>query len=181
MRPERFRRRLGFALCGAAPLTLLSADPALSQGPTVNFVGNVPLAVALGTGAVAVLPPGRRTENILDFTGWLGEADAATLAARLADLRSGGQSFDLMFTARDARQVRAIGWSLGAGVAMRVRPTLYQPGQKLPSRSDDLASVLSMIPDPAVLLGEGRTVVLANAAYQALSRGRTGSIAEIAG
>ena len=245
MRPERFRRRLGFALCGAAPLTLLSAAPALSQGPTVNFVGNVPLAVALGTGAVAVLavvalrkllndtranqrrsgeqvatlralvddyeallsgtgeitvvwnaratgpkflgpaaavlPPGRRTENILDFTGWLGEADATTLAARLADLRSGGQSFDLMFTARDGRQVRAIGWSLGAGVAMRVRPTLYQPGQKLPSRSDDLASVLSMIPDPAVLLGEGRTVVLANAAYQALSRGRTGSIAEIAG
>jgi len=244
MRPERFRRRLGFALCSAAPLTLLTAAPALSQGPTANLVGSVPLAVVLGAGAfavlvtvalrkllsdtrasqkrsgeqiatlralvddyeallsgsgeitvvwsaratgpkflgpaAAVLPPGRRTDTILDFAGWLGDADAATLAGHLRDLRSGGQGFDLMFTARDGRQVRAIGWSLGAGVAMRVRPTLYQPDHKLPSRSDDLAATLSMIPGPAVLLDQGKNAVLGNAAYQALSKGKAGTVLEIA-
>jgi signal transduction histidine kinase len=223
---------------------LLTAAPALSQGPTANLVGSVPLAVVLGAGAfavlvtvalrkllsdtrasqkrsgeqiatlralvddyeallsgsgeitvvwsaratgpkflgpaAAVLPPGRRTDTILDFAGWLGDADAATLAGHLRDLRSGGQGFDLMFTARDGRQVRAIGWSLGAGVAMRVRPTLYQPDHKLPSRSDDLAATLSMIPGPAVLLDQGKNAVLGNAAYQALSKGKAGTVPEIA-
>src|SRR3569623_2074636 len=101
MRPERFRRRLGIALCSAG-----------ATGP--KFLGP----------AAAVLPPGRRTDTILDFAGWLGDADAATLAGHLRDLRSGGQGFDLMFTARDGRQVRAIGWSLGAGLAKRVSPKL---------------------------------------------------------
>src|SRR4051812_2086254 len=56
MRPERFRRRLGFALCGAAPLTLFTAAPALSQGlNSATLVGSVPLAVALGAGAFALL------------------------------------------------------------------------------------------------------------------------------
>jgi signal transduction histidine kinase len=223
---------------------LLTAAPALSQGPTANLVGSVPLAVVLGAGAfavlvtvalrkllsdtrasqkrsgeqiatlralvddyeallsgsgeitvvwsaratgpkflgpaAAVLPPGRRTDTILDFDGWLGDADAATLAGHLRDLRSGGQGFDLMFTARDGRQVRAIGWSLGAGVAMRVRPTLYQPDHKLPSRSDDLAATLSMIPGPAVLLDQGKNAVLSNAAYQALSKGKAGTVLEMA-
>ena len=244
MRPERFRRRLGFALCGAAPLTLFTAAPALSQGINASsLIGSVPLAVALGAGAFAllavvlvrkmmrdgrvserratsqvaslralvddyeallsgtgeitivwsgragpkflgpasaVLPGGRRVEAILDFGGWLSEADAKTVTARLADLRSGGQGFDLVFTARDGRQMRTMGWALGAGAVMRVRPTLYQPGQKLPTRSDDIEAALAMIPDPAVLFGEGQKVVFSNAAYQALSKGRAGTAAEIA-
>ena len=246
MQPERFRGRLGFALCGAAPLTLFSAAPALSQGlNSSNLMGTVPIAIALGAGAFAllalalgrrvlregndaqkrsaeqvanlrsmvddyeallsgtgevtvvwgsrstgtpkflgpasaVLPSGRRIEAILDFSSWLEDTDAKTLAAKVTDLRHGGQGFDLMFTARDGRQMRAMGWALGAGAAMRVRPTLYQPGQKLPNRSDDIEAAIGQIPDPAVLFGEGRKVVYANAAYQALAKGKTGGVAEIA-
>jgi len=246
MQPERFRGRLGFALCGAAPLTLFSAAPALSQGlNSSNLTGTVPIAIALGAGAFAllalalgrrvlregnaahkraieqvanlrsmvddyeallsgtgevtvvwgsrsagtpkflgpasaVLPSGRRIEAILDFASWLEDADAKTLAAKVTDLRHGGQGFDLTFTARDGKQMRAMGWALGAGAAMRVRPTLYQPGQKLPSRSDDIEAALGQIPDPAVLFGEGKKIVYANAAYQALAKGKAGGIAEIA-
>src|SRR6185312_72704 len=60
------------------------------------------------------------------------------------------------------------------------RPTLYQPDHKLPSRSDDLAATLSMIPGPAVLLDQGKNAVLGNAAYQALSKGKAGAVPEIA-
>lgn len=243
MRPERFRRRLGFALCGAAPLTLFTAAPALSQGLNAsNLVGSVPLAVALGAGAFAllamivvrklirdgrtnskrsgeqvaslramvddyeallsgtgeitvvwsgrtgpkflgpansVLPGGRRVEAILDFPSWLNDADSRTITTRLAELRGGGQAFDLLFTAKDGRQMRAMGWPLGAGAAMRVRPTLYQPGQK-PGRNDDVEATLAQWPDPAFLFGDGNRVVFANAAFQALSKGRSGMPAEIA-
>jgi PAS domain-containing protein len=245
MRPERFRERLGFALGGAAPLTLLTAAPALAQGfNSSTIAGTVPLAIALGAGAFAllamavvrrmirdgraaqkraaeqisslraavddyeallsgtgevtvvwsgrssspkflgpasaVLPNGRRVEAILDYRSWLNETDATALATRVADLRTGGQGFDLMFTAHDGRQMRAMGWALGAGAAMRVRPTLYQPGRKLPSRADDIEATLGQIPDPAVLFDSSNKVVFANAAYQALSKGRTGAPAEIA-
>ncbi len=54
MRPDGFRRRLGFALCGAASLTLLTAAPALAQGLTSSSMGTVPLAIAgLATPLVA--------------------------------------------------------------------------------------------------------------------------------
>src|SRR3569623_1590756 len=245
MRPERFRERLGLALSGAAPLTLLMAAPALGQGLNPSTIaGTGPLAIALGAGAfallalavlrrmvrdgraaqkrsaeqisslraagddyeallsgtgevtvvwsgrgaspkflgpaAAVLPSGRRIEAILDYRSWLNETDATALATRVADLRTGGQGCDLMFTAHDGRQMRAMGWALGAGAAMRVRPTLYQPGRKLPSRADDIESTLGQIPDPAVLFDGSNKVVFANVAYQALSKGRTGTPGEIA-
>ena len=236
MRPEGFRRRLGFALCASAPLTLLTAAPALSQGlSSQTLTGTVPIAITLGAGAFAllgmalvrrmlrtsrtaqkrateqvatlramvdeyeallsgtgeitvvwsgravgakflgpasaILPNGRRVDAVLDFNSWLGEKDAETLAARVRDLRAGGQGFDMMLAARDGRQMRVIGWALGAGAAMRVRPTLHQPGVKPPNRIDDLASVLATIPDPALLLGEGKKIVFANPAYEALRKG----------
>ena len=56
MRPERFRRRLGFALCASAPLTLLTAAPALSDTlGTPSLTSTVPLAIALGAGAFALV------------------------------------------------------------------------------------------------------------------------------
>src|ERR1041384_8042547 len=56
MRPDGFRRRLGFALCGAATLTLLSAVPTLAQGLSASsMMGSVPLAIALGAGAFGLL------------------------------------------------------------------------------------------------------------------------------
>lgn len=128
----------------------------------------------------AILPQGRRVEGILDFRSWLGEADAQTMAQRVADLRGGGQSFDLLLSAKDGRQVRALGWALGAGAALRVRPTLYQPGTKLPSHADDIEAILDALPDPAILFGEGSKVAFANAPYQALAKGRQGTPVEIA-
>ena len=56
MRPEGFRRRLGFALGGAAPLSLMTAAPALAQGFSPTMIANAaPIAIGLGIGAFALL------------------------------------------------------------------------------------------------------------------------------
>jgi signal transduction histidine kinase len=130
--------------------------------------------------ASSILPSGRRTEAVLDFASWLTPSDAETMSKRLADLRAGGQGFDLLFTAKDGRQMRALGWTLGSRVALRVRPTLYQPGDKLASRLQEIERAIGNMPDPAVLFGPGGKVAFANAAYQALTRSRQGTPAEIA-
>src|SRR5690606_33200432 len=87
---------------------------------------------------------------------------------------------DLLFTARDGRQMRAMGWTLGARIALRLRPTLFQPNDRLPSRSDDIERIIGSLPDPVVLFGTGGKIAYANAAYQALARNRQGTPAEIA-
>ncbi len=244
MRPDGFRKRLGFALCGAASLTLLTAAPALAQGLSSSSLMNaIPLAIAVGAGAFAllatavvrrimregkhaqqrsseqvaslralvddyeallsstgevtivwsgratpkffgpassILPAGRRVEGVLDFASWVSPTDAEALARRVADLRAGGQGFDLLFTARDGRQMRAMGWALGGRIALRLRPTLYQPGDRVSNRGDDLERVIGTLPDPVVLFGPGGKVVFANAAYQALARSTQGTPSEIA-
>lgn len=56
MAPDRFRKQWGFAGLYAAPLTLLTAVPAMAQGVLpVSLGGIAPLAVALGAGAFALL------------------------------------------------------------------------------------------------------------------------------
>ena len=243
MQPEGFRRRLGFALCGAAPLTLLAAAPAIAQGsPGVSMSGALPLAIALGAAgfalvaafiahtiardgrdaqrrangqvaglrallddyeevlsgggeltvvwpssgaprclgaASAVLPPGHGADAILDFDLWLEEADADALRQRLADLRAGGQGFDLIVTDRGGRQLRVVGWTLGSGLAMRVRPT-RQAAEIRPLDRPGIEKVLTQLPDPAALVSDSGKVVFANAAYQALARTRQGAPAELA-
>ncbi len=235
---------MGFAFCGAATLTLLTAAPVLAQGlSSSGLLGTAPLAVGLGAGAFAllalilvrrsvresraaqhrageqistlralvddyeallsgsgeitviwseagrpkflgaastVLPAGKRIEAVLDFAGWLNAADAAALTHGLGDLRRGGQAFDLRLTARDGRQMRAMGWPLGAGAALRIRPTLVQSGSKLPSRTEEAETIVDALPDPAILLGDNGSVAFANAPYRALMRGKTGTPAEIA-
>ena len=245
MRPDGFRRRLGFALCGAAPLTLFTAAPALSQGlNSSTLVGAVPLAIALGAGAfallavtvvrrmihdgrlaerraagqvatlralvddyeallsggkemtvvwsgkaggpkfmgqpTAVLPAGRRPEAILDFRSWLTTPDAERMAEAVKALRGAGQSFDLMFQASDGRQMRAMGWPLGSGAVLRVRPTLYQPGDVMPERADSTQALLGQMQEPAFIYGSGRQAVFANAAYKALAGSRNIAPAELA-
>jgi signal transduction histidine kinase len=248
MRPEGFRKRLGFALAGAGSLTLMAAAPALAQGlSSISLSGFVPLAIALGAGAFAllamgivrrmiregrlaqrrasgqiaglralvdeyeallsgtgevtvvwsgrsggrsgakflgpasaVLPAGRRVEAVLDFPAWLEADDAATLAARVSELRTGGQGFDLIFSARDGRQLRAMGWALGAGAALRLRPTLHQPDHKLPNRTAAVQAALRQFPDPAFLLDASGGVSFANAAYEALRRDKATTPGELA-
>ncbi|RYE08743.1 MAG: PAS domain-containing protein [Hyphomicrobiales bacterium] len=238
---------MGFALGGAATLTLLTAAPALAQGlSTSNLMGAVPLAIGLGAGAfgllalvlvrraaregrsaqnraagqistlraladdyeallsgagevtivwsgktvprflgaaASILPTGRRIEGVLDFPSWLNPADAATLGQKTADLRSGGHGFDIVLMTRDGRRVRAMGWALGAGAALRLRPTIQQPDAVL-ARSNEVAAVLAHLPDPAVLFAADGSLTFANTAYQALSRGRNiapGDLAQMAG
>jgi signal transduction histidine kinase len=130
--------------------------------------------------ASAVLPEGRRVEAVLDFASWLNAADADAIVERVADLRNGGQSFDTLLSARDGRHVRAQGWALGTRVALRVRPTLHQPGERIPDRSTEIENVLGSLPDPAVLFGAGDKIVYANAAYVAVARGVPGSAAQVA-
>lgn len=130
--------------------------------------------------ASAVLPAGRRTDSILDFPAWLDDPDAQMLSARLAELRQGGQGFDLLLAARDGRQMRAMGWPLGAGAALRVRPALHQPGQPLPDRMRDIEALLDPVADPAVLLGENGRIDYANPAYRALAGDRRGTPAQLA-
>jgi len=239
MRPGGFRGRLGFALCGAAGLTLLTAVPALSQGlGAASLAGAGPLAIALGAGgfallsvtvvrrllreskraarraadqiaglraeidtyealvagtgeitvlwaarsgpkflgaAAAVLPAGRPVGTVLDFPAWLGAADAETLSERLAELRTGGQGFDLLLTTTDGREVRATGWALGAGVALRLRPRLAAaPIASAPAApaTETAAALVASLPDPALLYGEGHGIASANAAYAALAKGQ---------
>lgn len=56
MAPDRFRKQLGFASLCAAPLTLVTAVPALAQGLVpANLGGIAPLAIAIGAGGFALL------------------------------------------------------------------------------------------------------------------------------
>ena len=59
MRPDRFRKQLGFAGLCSAPLTLITAVPALAQGLVpASFGGIAPFAVAIGAGGFALLAMG---------------------------------------------------------------------------------------------------------------------------
>jgi signal transduction histidine kinase len=152
-------------LAGSGEITIVWS----SRSGSPKFMGS----------AALVLPPGRRIDAILDFAGWLGPADAEALGAALKDLRSGGQSFVRVLRALDGRQLRLVGTALGAGAALRLQPVVPSPqGQAV--AGDPAEAILAQLPDPAFLMGNGRTIAFANAAYRALSRGKSGSPAEIA-
>lgn len=56
MTPDHFRKQLGFAGLCAAPLTLVTAVPALAQGLVPASLGGIaPFAVAIGAGGFALL------------------------------------------------------------------------------------------------------------------------------
>ncbi|MDO8361097.1 MAG: hypothetical protein Q7T08_13840, partial [Devosia sp.] len=119
----------------------------------------------------AVLPPGRRIEAVLDFASWLDDGDAAAMSASISALRGSGRSFDLVLQTRDGRQVRAIGWPLGAGAALRVRPT-RQLNEAIPSARPDpgaAKALLGQLQEPAFIYSENGKPAFANAAYQTLA------------
>jgi len=250
MAPDHFRKHWGFAASAAAPLTLMTAVPALAQGiNATSFVGAAPLAIAAGAGAfallsvtvvrtmikegkasreraagqiaglralvdeyeallsgtrevtvlwtensdggprllgqaAAVLPPGRRPESILNFPSWLSHADADHLARLVEDLRVHGHSFATSLDALDGRLIRANGWVLGGGAAMRLRPAFMQsqadPALAAAAATGDLSSVravLSALTQPAFARNADDRLFYANAAYLRLAKalGKTGS------
>lgn len=247
MAPDHFRKHWGFAGLAAAPLTLLTAVPALAQGTqAASFAGAAPIAIAAGAGAfallamavirtmltdgkaarlraaeqiaglraqvdeyeallsgsrevtvlwtdeappkllgqaAAVLPIGRQPESVLNFQSWLTDADAVRLARLLEDLRVHGHAFAVSLNALDGRVVRANGWVLGGGTAMRLRPAFLQPGEPnmtSAAAAADRASVrtiLATLTKPAFVRDLQDRLVYANQAYLELARslGKTGT------
>jgi signal transduction histidine kinase len=129
----------------------------------------------LGQTAV-VLPAGRRAEAILDFDTWLPEGDAKSLRIVLESLRVEGRGFDMSLRGRDGRLMRATGWSLGGGIALRIRPAFQQaPTVPAPAPRDEAATVatartvLAGLGKPGFLRDEAGRLIYVNAAYSELA------------
>ena len=243
MAPDQLRKHWGFATLAAAPLTLMSAAPALSlELDTAAIVGAAPLAVALGAGGFgllammvvrnmrasgkaeraraaeqiaslrvlcdeyeallsgtrevtvlwtensggapklmgqtgAILPLGRQPDSVLHFHSWLTDADAERLVRLLEDLRVHGRAFAISLKTLDSRVIRANGWTLGGGSALRLRPAFLQPegeqALEVAAKSADLASVrtiLATLPEPAFARAADERLIYANKAYLDLAR-----------
>jgi len=150
---------------------------------TVLWTENTEGPKFLGQSSV-ILPPGRRPEAILDFQIWLPDAEAETLVGAIEGLKVHGRGFDITLKGLDGRLIRASGWVLGGGTALRLRPAHAQPGPVLREErravaadSAGIRAVLAGLPRPAYLRsGDGR-LLFANAPYAALARtlGKVGS------
>ena len=165
-------------LSGSREIVVLWTDN--SDGP--RFLGQ----------AAALLPPGRRTEAVLDFATWLTDADADALARAIENLRVAGRSFEVSLKARDGRLVRATGALLGNGTALRLRPAISQPNVELVPANGAAAlpqpvsdngtarTVLASLMKPAFLRDGGGRLVFANPAYHDLAKalGRKSSDAQ---
>lgn len=243
MAPDHFRKHWGFAGLMSAPLTLMTAAPAMAQGlNSASFAGAAPMAVAIGAGgfallamavlrtivsegkaarakaatqiaelramvdeyeallagmrevtvlwtengggapkllgqAASVLQLGRRPESILTFPSWLSGHDADRLAHLVEDLRVHGHAFSTSLNALDGRLVRADGWVLGGGAAIRLRPAYLQPGAEpsLVAAAADgdtgsVQAILDALSQPAFTRDANARLVYANAAYLKLAK-----------
>jgi signal transduction histidine kinase len=84
MTPDHFRKQLGFAGLFAAPMTLITAVPALAQGLVpANLGGIAPFAVAIGAGGFALLSVALVRTLVTD-----GRAARRRAAEQIADLRA---------------------------------------------------------------------------------------------
>jgi signal transduction histidine kinase len=84
MTPDHFRKQLGFATLVAAPLTLVTAVPALAQGLVpANLGGIAPFAVAIGAGGFALLSMALVRTLLTD-----SRAARRRAAEQIADLRA---------------------------------------------------------------------------------------------
>ncbi len=150
-------------LSGTGEVTVLWTENA--DGP--KFLGQTSI----------ILPPGRRPEAVMDFNLWLREAEAGELARALEGLKVNGRGFDLTLRTRENQVVRASGWVLGSGTALRLRRAATQPAAgavaaETPKAPTDLATartVIAALGTPA-FLRSGNALVYANAAYHDLAR-----------
>ena len=129
--------------------------------------------------ASAVLPPGRQPESVLDFPAGSRRPMPTSWRALLEDLRVQRPCLRrLTLNALDGRLIRANGWVLGGGAAMRLRPALLQPGAETDAgggrRNGDLDQRAhrprrAAATRPSLRDGNGR-LVYANAAYLDLAK-----------
>ncbi len=134
--------------------------------------------------AAAVLPLGRQPQSVLNFGSWLTPTDADRLARLLEDLRVHGHGFATSLAAADGRVIRANGFVLGGGAALRLRPAFLQPDSE-PSlveaaSTGDFASVraiLASMANPAYARDADDRLIYANPAYLQLAKalGKAGS------
>lgn len=140
----------------------------------VLWTPNADGAKFLGQTSV-VLQPGRRPEALLDFETWLPEADAHSLRTVLEALRIEGRGFDISLRSRDGRLMRATGWSLGSGIALRIRPSFQQTPVPTPAPQDESATiatartVLAGLSKPGFVRDEDGHLVFVNPAYLELA------------
>jgi signal transduction histidine kinase len=128
----------------------------------------------------ALLPPGRRPEAILDFPLWLIDADARRLISALEALRVKGQGLELTLEARDGRTIRANGWVLGGGAALRLRPAQQTEALPLPDgKLESAKSIITAMAEPAFLIGDVGQLDFANAAYHNLAHALGKPVREI--
>lgn len=151
---------------------------------TILWTQNSGGAAKLLGQASAVLPIGRQPESVLNFHDWLEPDDADRLARLLEDLRVHGHVFAVSLNALDGRLIRANGWVLGGGVAMRLRPAFLQPGAEpnlvaaaAGGDLDSVRAVLAALTKPAFTRDAQGRLVYANQPYLQLARalGRSGS------
>ena len=151
---------------------------------TVLWTENSGHAPKLLGQAASVLPMGRQPENVLNFHSWLTGADADRLAQLLEQLRVHGHAFAASLQALDGRLIRANGWVLGGGAAIRLRPAFLQPQAEngaadavAPTELDGVRTVLAALNKPAFTRDAQDRLIYANAAYLQLARalGRGGS------
>lgn len=125
----------------------------------------------------AIVPSGRQPGSVLNFQSWLGRSDAAQLAAALEDLRVHGQAFAINLTAIDGRLIRATGFVLGGGAALRLRPAFQQPSAEqtlaataVSTDATSVRTVLAQLNQPAFVRGGDDRLMYANPAYHALAK-----------
>ncbi|WEK03810.1 MAG: PAS-domain containing protein [Candidatus Devosia phytovorans] len=172
------QRRAGDQISGLR--ALVDEYEALLSGPrevTVLWTESTEGGHRLLGQAASVLPIGRRPESVLNFASWLNANDAEKLARHLEDLRVHGHGFADSVTTLDGRLIRANGWVIGGGAALRLRPAFLQPGAEptlvAAAATGDLSSVrtvLSALSQPAFARDKSDRLVYANAAYLQLAK-----------
>lgn len=151
-------------ISGSRELTVLWTE--LSHGAP-RFLGQ----------ASAVLPIGRQPQSVLNLTSWLPPAEANRLARLIEDMRLHGHAFTASLETLDGRLVRAMGWVLGGGTALRLRPAFAQSDDgrsiaDIASSADGQSAraILRLLSKPAFLRDEADRLVFANAAYLAVAK-----------
>jgi signal transduction histidine kinase len=123
----------------------------------------------------AVLPAGRRPDAALRFSTWLKPDDAERLARLVEGLRLDGRAFETALTTVDDRVVRAAGWVVGSGAALRLRPAAAGSATAVaasgePEDVSSVRTILALLTKPAFTRDRDGRLSFANAAYLALAR-----------
>ena len=132
--------------------------------------------------AGAVLPAGRQLQSVLNLHSWLGAAEANRLGDLLDELRLQGRSFNTSIKTLEGKLVRANGWAMGSGAAMRLRPAFSQPQDEAALVADTTAdtaggdgqsarTLLGLLDTPAFLRDGNGALRYVNGAYCALAKG----------